>query len=265
MEAVEGYVMKEAVVAIIQARVGSTRLPGKVFLPLSGESVLEHVIMRVKKAKTVSETMVATSIKKADKKIANLCERSGVRVFRGSEEDVLDRFYQAAAELKPAHIVRITADCPMIDPEVVEDVIGKHLENGADYTSNTIKSTYPDGEDVEVFKMSTLEEAWKNAKLSSEREHVTPYIRNNPQLFKLFNVACKTDLSRMRWTLDEEKDYEFLRKIFDNLYSSNHFFGIEDILIFLRKNPQVENINSSIARNDGYRKSLKNDRTVNNG
>lgn len=257
--------MTDKVIAIIQARIGSTRLPRKVLLPLAGKSALEHVIMRVKKAEKVSEVIVATSTKENDRKIIKLCNELGVYVFCGSEEDVLDRFYQASRLLKADHIVRITADCPMIDPGIIDNVILEHIKDRADYTSNTIKPAYPNGEDVEVFKMSVLEKAWKNAKLSSEREHVTPYIRNNSQIFKLLNVAYKVDLSGKRWTLDEEKDYEFLKEIFNNLYPLNPFFGMENILSFLEKNPRVENINSAIMRNKGYQKSLKNDRIVNNG
>jgi len=254
--------MKEKVIAIIRARIGATRLPGKVLLPLAGKSVLEHVIIRVKKAKEISEVMVATSVKEDDKRIVKFCEGFGTRVFCGSEEDVLDRFYQAAKLLQPDHIVRITADCPAIDPEVIDDVIEKHLENGADYTSNSISLTYPNGEDVEVFKTAVLEKAWKEANLFSEREHVTPYMKNNPRIFKLFNVSYKTDLSKKRWTLDEEKDYNFLKEIFDNLYPLNPFFGMEDVLRFLKNNPKLEEINSAIVRNEGYLKSLKNDHIV---
>lgn len=257
--------MTDKVVAIIQARIGSTRLPGKVLLPLAGNSVLEHVIMRVRKAKEVSGVIVATSTKEDDIKIVEFCKKLNVQAFRGSEEDVLDRFYQASRLLKPDHIVRITADCPMIDPKIIDEIVFKHLKNRFDYTSNTMEPSYPDGEDVEVFKISVLEKAWKNAKLSSEREHVTPYIRNNPQIFKLSNVSYKTDLSARRWTLDEEKDYKFLKKIFESLYSLNPFFSMEDILRFLEENPGIEKTNANISRNEGYQEALKNDRIINNG
>ncbi len=244
-------------IAIIQARIGATRLPGKVLLKLAGKSVLEHVILRVKKAGSISDVVVATSVKKDNEAIVEFCGKLGVRTFSGSEEDVLDRFYQAALLLKPEHMVRITADCPMIDPDIIDEIVSKHIEKGCDYTSNTIKPTYPDGEDVEVFKMSALEMAWKNAKLPSEREHVTPYIRNNPKLFRAVNVSYKTDLSGKRWTLDEERDYRFLSGVFEGLYGTNHFFGMEEVLKFLEKNPELEGINSSIMRNEGYLKSLR--------
>jgi len=257
--------MTNKVLAIIQARMGSTRLPGKVLLPLAGKSVLEHVIMRVQKAEKVSRIIVATSISKDNERIVDACKRLSVGIFRGSEEDVLDRFYRASLTIRPDHVIRITADCPMIDPEVIDNVISRHLKDKADYTSNTIEFTYPDGEDVEIFKMIALKEAWKNAKLSSQREHVTPYIKANPQIFKILNVAYRINLSKKRWTLDQEKDYRFLIKIFDNLYPSNHFFGMDEILKFLEKNPRIKKINSGIARNEGYLKSLKKDKTIKNG
>ncbi|MBU0605748.1 MAG: glycosyltransferase family protein [Candidatus Omnitrophica bacterium] len=257
--------MKEKIIAIIQARIGSTRLPGKVLLPLAGKSVLEHVIRRVQRSKNVSEVVVATSVGSADVAIAGMCKELSVRVFRGREQDVLDRFYQASVPLNPDHVVRVTADCPMIDPQVIDTVIARHFEGKADYTTNTIQPTYPDGEDIEIFTALALEKAWRFAKLPSEREHVTPYMRNNPQLFKLSNVAYATDLSGKRWTIDEERDYLFLQEIFNALYPVNNFFGMDDIVSFLKKNPRIEEINSGITRNDGYRKSLKNDRTSANG
>lgn len=252
-------------VAIIQARMRATRLPDKVLMPLAGRSVLEHVIARLKRSEEVSEVIVATSTNRDDEKITEFCKKLNVKAFRGSEEDVLDRFYQASKLSEPEHIVRITADCPMIDPEIISEIVNEHLKSGSDFTSNTIKPTYPDGEDVEVFKMSALENAWKNAKLLSEREHVTPYMKNNPRSFKLLNVVYKTDLSAKRWTLDEKNDYEFLKEVFADLYPRDPFFGMEDVLLFLEKNPQVERINLAISRNEGYKKSLRNDGVINNG
>lgn len=251
--------MADKIIAIIQARISSARLPGKVLLRLADRSVLEHVVMRVQEAKKISNVVVATSVKKDDEKIEGICKEIGVSVFRGSEEDVLDRFYHAALPLRPDHIVRITADCPMMDPDIIDNIIERHIGSGSDYTCNVIEPTYPDGEDVEVFKMSALEQALGKAKLTSEREHVTPYIRNNPQIFKLLNVRCITDLSKKRWTLDEERDYRFLKIIFDSLYSSNRIFRMDDVLRFLEANPGLEEINSDILRNEGYLKSLRDD------
>ena len=255
----------DRIIAIIQARVGSTRLPNKVLLDLEGKTVLEHVINRVSKGKLVGETVVATTVLEEDLKIVKLCSGKGVRAYCGSENDVLDRFYQAARLFGAGHVVRVTADCPLIDHEIIDDVLSLHLKKKSDYTSNIIKETFPDGEDVEVFTFEALKEAWESAELSSQREHVTPYIRNNPGIFKLANFSSPKDLSDKRWTLDEEEDYEFIRKIYGALYKKSKFFGMKEILGFLRSHPEYEKINSRMTRNEGYSKSLKNDKRVSKG
>lgn len=249
--------------AIIQARMSSTRLPGKVLMDLEGKPVLEHVVERVSACKYINEIIVATTNKKEDDAISKLCKKIGVNIYRGSEEDVLDRFYQAVKSFVPDHIVRITADCPLIDPEVIDSVIKLHLKNNADYSSNTLKETYPDGEDVEVFTFKALEKSWKSAKLRSEREHVTPYIRKNFSLFKLCNLEYRENLSNKRWTLDERRDYEYIKIIYKNLYKKDSCFGMKDILKFIENHPEVEKINRDIMRNEGYMKSLKNDMAIN--
>jgi len=250
------------VTAIIQARMGARRLPNKVLLELEGKSVLEHVINRVRKSRLVNEVTVATTVDKKDSEIAALCMRKIVRVYRGSENDVLDRYYQAAVLFGAGHIVRITADCPMIDYKIIDHVLKIHLRDRNDYTSNTMKETYPDGEDCEVFRFEALRKAWTDAKLFSEREHVTPYIKNNPDIFKLSNLDSLEDLSGKRWTLDEEKDYEFIKKIYKALYKKNNFFGMKEILKFLKSHPEYEKINNKIIRNEGYLKSLREDRIL---
>jgi len=240
----------------------SIRLPGKVLMQLGGKTVLEHVIARAGASKLASMLIVATSTRKNDEKIVDQCERIGVRVFCGSENDVLDRFYNATKPLNPKHIVRITADCPLIDPAIIDRVIAEHIKRGADYTSNTIIPTYPDGEDVEVFKLSALESAWRDARLPSEREHVTPFIKKNPERFKLVNVSHKIDLSDGRWTLDEKDDYLFLEEIFNNLYDGKSIFGMNDVLEFLRDKAHLECMNNHINRDEGYKRSLKKDKTT---
>ena len=249
--------------AIIQARTRATRLPDKVLFDLEGKAVLEHVINRAKASKYIADVFVGTTIKKADLKIVKLCAELDVSVFCGSEDDVLDRYYQTARLVRPKHVVRITADCPVIDPMVVDKVIELHIKENADYTSNTFGETYPDGQDVEVFTFEALKESWENAELASEREHVTPYMRNNPKKFKLSSLNYSDNLSNMRWTLDNKEDYEFLKIVFKNLYHQNPLFGMNDILYFLGKNPAVERINMHIMRNEGYAKSLREDRIVN--
>ena len=248
-------------VGIIQARVNSTRLPNKVLLDLKGKTVMERVIERVQRSRLVEDVIVATTMEEQDLELALLCEKRGVKVYRGSEEDVLDRYYQAARVFLIKDIVRITADCPLIDPMIIDEAIGLYTSMKADYVSNALRETFPDGEDVEVFSFETLENAWKNAKLYSEREHVTSYIRKHPEFFKIENLICKQNLSQKRWTLDEKKDYEFIKLIYENLYNEGDGnFGMREILEFLKRYPECEKINSGIKRNEGYMKSLQKDK-----
>lgn len=249
-------------IAIIQARLGSTRLPGKVLFDLEGKTVLERVIERVRASKLIDDVVVATTIRKEDLRIVKLCADIGTSVYCGSVDDVLDRYYQAARLFKADHVVRITSDCPLIDPEVIDSVIKLHFLDEADYSSNIIKETYPDGEDVEVFTFEALKKAWKNAHLASEREHVTPYLQKN-SAFKIASLEYIKDLSHKRWTLDNPEDYEFIKLIFKNLHNKNQLFGMNEILKYIDKNPEVEKINKSIIRNEGYLKSLKEDKTLN--
>lgn len=251
--------MKINNLAIIQARSNSTRLPKKVLMKLQDKTVLEHVINRVKESHLIDDIVVATTLNNDDIEIVKICSKNNIKVYCGSEDDVLDRFYQIAKILKPTNVIRITADCPVIDPKIIDMVIESHLSNSIDYTSNTIVPTFPDGLDIEVFKFYALEKAFFNATLLSEREHVTPYIRNNKDIFTDLNVKNKINYSNKRWTLDNKEDFEFLSIIYENLYHKNNLFGFSEILDFLEKNPEIEKINSSIERNEGYKKSLLND------
>lgn len=245
------------VVAIIQARMGSNRLPRKVLLKLYGKTILEHVVERVSCARRVEKVIVATTVKNEDSDIADLAMKAGYAMYRGSENDVLDRYYQSAKAYNVEHIVRITADCPVIDPQIIDSVVEYYFKNKADYGSNILDETFPDGEDVEVFSFETLEKAWQKAELPSDREHVTPYIRRNKRSFKLASYTNKVDLSGKRWTLDQEEDYRFLKEIFKKLYRSNPQFGMNDILKVLQECPHLENINNGIMRNQGYCKSVQ--------
>jgi len=231
-------------------------------MDLGGKSVLERVIQRVLRSRGIDEAIVVTTLAKRDLSLVRICAERGVRVFCGSEDDVLDRFYQTAKILSPDHIVRITADCPVLDPMVVEHVINRHLSSGADYTSNGLVERYPDGEDVEVFSFAALQKAWKDASLVSEREHVTPYIRNHPELFLLESVISEKDLSDQRWTLDTDRDYEFLSALYRELGPENEYFGMERILAFLAERKDLRKLNEGIARNEGLAKSLREDRKI---
>jgi len=252
-----------SIIAVIQARISSTRLPGKILKKIEGKTILEHVIDRVREAKKLDDVIVATTVRKEDLEIVKLCANLGISVFCGSEDDVLDRYYQVARLFKAEHIIRITSDCPLVDPLVIDKVIELYFQKKADYASNTMPESFPDGLDTEVFSFKTLKIVWKNAKLFSEREHVTPYIRKNSNIFKITNLKSKFNLSNKRWTLDEPEDFEFIKIIYENLYPKDSLFGTETILNYLRENPEVEKINKNIIRNEGYLKSLKEDKIKN--
>ena len=248
--------------AIIQARMASVRLPRKVLLDIMGKPVLEYVVERTRKADSVEKVVVATTLREEDAAIVELAGRMDVLSYRGSEDDVLDRFYQSAKLFNIKHIARITADCPLIDPELIDSVIDHYFKSKADYCSNALEETFPDGEDIEIFSFKALEAAWREAKLLSEREHVTPFIKKHPEIFRIESYKSEKDLSGKRWTLDRKEDLEFIKKIIESLYAKNPYFGIKDILRFLKENPAIEDINKGIERNEGYIRSLKEDRPI---
>jgi len=237
--------------AIIQARTGSSRLPGKVLLELpygSGITVLEQVIRRVKKSQKADEVIVATTTKEEDLKIVHVAEKEGVKTFRGSEKDVLSRYYYAAKEHNLDVVVRITSDCPCIDPSVIDLVVEHHLKTGADYTRN---EGYPRGFDVEVITFKALEEAHRCATLESDREHVCPYLyRTAKEKFKVEYVPAPREYYRpdIRVTLDTEEDYALLCCVFDNLYWENPFFGVPEVVDLFDKKPYLGIINKKIRQ-----------------
>ena len=253
---------ENSIVAIIQARMGSTRLPGKVLINIQGKPLLEHVINRVRQSRLIDKIIIATTTKERDRVILEMAQSWGLESYAGSEEDVLDRFYQAARIYRARTIVRITPDDPFKDPEVIDKVISYYLKSkgNVDYVSNTIKPTYPEGLDVEVFSFEALEKAWREAKKSSEREHVTPYIWNHPEIFRLANVENDDDLSHLRWTLDTEADLQFTREIYSRLYHGQLFL-MKGILALLRAEPELMRINEGTTRGVGYLKSLEEERT----
>ena len=246
------------IVAIIQARMSSLRLPGKVLMPLAGKPVLEHVVRRIRACKTIEKVVVATSTDHADDAIQAWCEKEGVSHYRGSLDDVLDRYYQAAKNHKADAVVRITADCPAVDPTIVDEVVGGFLAGGYDYYG--LSGEFPDGLDCTVFSFAALERAWREAKLKSEREHVGPYVEKHPELFKIGGYRKFTGLSHHRWTLDEPRDYEFLQAVFARLYREGTPFLAAEVLALLDKEPELVTINGNIIRNEGYLKSLAEDR-----
>lgn len=248
------------ITAIIQARMGSTRLPGKMLHRIAGKTVLEHVVERVRRATTVRRIIVATTVNPADRKIGSLAEKAGATVFYGSEEDVLDRYYKAARECGAETIVRVTGDCPVIDPALIDRIAHAFTGKDVDYASNALPPTFPDGMDVEVFSFSALERAWTEAVLPSEREHVTPYIYSHPERFRIANLTNAIDASALRLTLDEHSDEILIRKIIRFFKRNNQdTFGLAEILALWRKQPDFFAVNQHIRRNEGYTKSLKSD------
>lgn len=245
------------IIAIIQARMNSSRLPKKVLADICGVPMLLRVVERVKKARYVKQLVVATSLNSDDDDIQNLCNAFGIACFRGDLHDVLDRYYSAAMHYGADVVVRVTADCPLIDPLVIDHVIKVFLSDFSDYTSNTIQCTYPDGLDTEVFCIGSLERAWREARLSSEREHVTPYIYKHPELFKLKNVEHTIDLSTLRWTVDEARDLDFVRAVYKRMNASE--FTLNDVLKLVERHPEMATMNHGIMRNEGYLKSLQQD------
>ena len=243
------------VVAIVQARMSSSRLPGKVLLPLAGKPVLAHVIERLQSCNSLDGLVLATSIKSEDGAIQQWCSANRVDCFRGSLNDVLDRYYQAATHYKADAIVRITADCPLIDPMIVDEVVEGFLAGNFDAYS--LAGEFPDGLDCQVFSYSAIERAWSEAKLPSEREHVGPYIeKTHPELFNIGSLEKFSGLSHHRWTLDEARDYEFLQAVFARLCKEGSLFRTSEILALLEREPDLLQINSGIIRNEGYLKSL---------
>jgi len=248
------------VVAIIQARMGSTRLPGKTLADISGKPLLAHIIERTKGSRTVNEIVVATTTEPEDRVILSLATEYGVKTYAGSSDDVLDRFYQAARQAEAELIVRVTADDPFKDPEVLDRIVGQILTHPKlAYASNTIEPTYPEGLDIEVFTVGALEQAWREAHLPSEREHVTPYIWKNADQFTLTNIRHNTDLSHLRWTLDYEEDLRFTREVYARLHKPGEIFLMENVLALLEREPELGKINMGILRNEGYLKSLAQD------
>jgi spore coat polysaccharide biosynthesis protein SpsF len=236
------------IVAIVQARMSSTRLPGKVLKKIKGKFILDYVVDRLRMCKNLDKIVLATTTNKKDDKLQQYAIDKKIDYYRGSEEDVLSRYYYAAKEFRADIIVRITSDCPLTDPEVVDKTIKKHIEDKADYTANTIIRTFPRGLDVEVFNYEVLQYGFKNAKKEHQREHVTPYIRENPDKFKIVNIEQDDRLKRpdIRITIDTEEDFILISKIIDSFNNIN--FKTRDIIDFLDKNPDLLKINKNIKQ-----------------
>lgn len=236
------------IVAIVQARMGSTRLPGKILKTVLGKPLLGYLIDRLKRAKYLSKIVIATTDQRQDDAIAAFALSQNVGLFRGSEEDVLDRYAQAAVAYHADVIVRITSDCPLMDPEVIDRGIQIFLDNRYDYVSNTIHRTYPRGLDVEIFSRKALNFAAKEASNREEREHVTPYILRHPELFTLKNFSHHHDLSSFRWTIDTNEDFTLISKLIEMTYPDHPEFSLDDLLLVNSEHPELRLINSHIEQ-----------------
>jgi spore coat polysaccharide biosynthesis protein SpsF len=243
-----------SVVCIMQARTGSTRLPEKVLKKIKNKTILEHDIDRVLKAKTVDELVIATTEKDEDNVIVDIAKNCSVGYYRGSEDNVLSRYYFAAKKYDAEIVIRITSDCPLIDPQIIDDMVNEFLKlrknENIDYLSNKVKMTFPRGLDVEVFTFDALEKTFLEATQKFEKEHVTPYIYLNPKKFKIKNYENDTDYSMFRWTLDTEEDFLFIKKIYDHLYNENKMFLFRDVLKYVQENPEISKLNEHVRQKD---------------
>jgi len=235
-------------IVIIQARMGSTRLPNKVMKDLCGKPVLWHVVNRLKHSKYISDIVIATTALPEDDAIQKFCEENNLKYYRGSSENVLSRYYEAAGKYEAETVIRITSDCPVIDPVLLDEMIVDFNNSNADYMSNSLLRTFPRGLDAEIFSFKVLEKTYKEASKQYELEHVTPYIYQHPELFSLKNFANVTDYSYHRWTLDTEEDYKLLQEIYNNLYDEVKLFQWKDILKLVELKPELLEINKHIEQ-----------------
>ena len=254
--------MRPEVTAIIQARMTSTRLPGKVMKEVLGQPLLSYLIERVQCCKGIKNIILATTLNSEDDPIVAYGNKQGISVFRGSENNVLERFHEAAMMYSARHIMRVTADCPLIDPDILYLLFEYYSVEKLDYVSNFIYPTLPDGLDAEIFTFEALDYACRHSSLQSEIEHVTPYIRTHPEIFKIGNWTYHEDLSKLRWTVDEPEDFEFVKQVIEILYPINKNFRISHILELLHQRPDLVQINTHIKRNEGLLKSLEEDKML---
>ena len=250
------------IVAITQARSGSTRLPNKVLKKINDQTLLDIHLNRIKQSQLITELVVATTVNEADQAIVEVANAHGLKSYQGSEQNVLDRFYQCAKPLNPDWVIRLTSDCPLIDAQLIDKVVSKvTTTDEIDYGSNVLECTYPDGQDIEVFRFSALEKAWKEAQLQSEKEHVTPYIHKNSDfngksLFKALSIKNDQDFQTVRLTVDTPEDFEVINAIIDELGTDKSWK--EYVNLYLEQT-SIREKNSHIQRNEGYVKSLNED------
>lgn len=250
-------------IGIIQARLFSSRLPGKIMLEVCGKPLLEHMITRVKHSKKLDDVIVATSVNKLDDLIEDWCQKHQIKCFRGPEQDVLKRLKLAKDFFNGDTIIRLCSDCPLIDPKIIDDVLGIYESNNYDFVSNLfplVGRTFPDGMSAEVFSSKLLDESDMNSKKPSEREHVTFYFWMHPDRFKIFRHDYPEDLSKFRFNLDYIQDYCLIRSVFESLYPKNNFFTMEDTINWLKSHPEILKFNDMIDSNQGWKKSFDDDK-----
>jgi len=251
----------ERILLITQARCGSTRLPGKVLMKIEGKPLLHIHLQRLKESKLITDMVVATTTNDEDEAICEIATECGFHFYRGFVNDVLDRFYQAAQPFQPDWVVRVTSDCPLLDAALVDKVISHAVNNDLDYCSNVLEPSYPDGQDVEICKYAALKTAWTDAKQTSEREHVTPYIWKNStfkggSLFKSDNFSEGYNYGHLRMTVDEASDFEVIKALIEKLGTQRKWTEYAE---YLESNEEIKNINNAITRNAGYVQSVKHD------
>lgn len=248
------------IIATIQVRMGSTRLPQKALKKILGKPMLWHLINRVKKANLVDKIVIATTTNEEDKTIINFAKENGIDYYAGSENDIVDRLYKTAKKFNAEAIVRVTGDCPLIEPRIIDKEIEYYIKNrdGIDYISNVHpRRTYPDGLDTEIYPFKTLERMWKEIKDPFLREWICTYIIENSDKFRAANIENEENLSLMRWTVDYKEDLEFVREIYNKLYKHDKVFHMEEILKLLRQNPRLMEINKKFICDEAYIKALK--------
>ncbi len=241
------------VVGILQARMSSTRLPGKVLLPIMGRPMLARQLERLQRSKSLHQLVVATSDGSSDEPIAEVCVTENVPCFRGSLNDVLDRFTRCAHSFGASHIVRLTGDCPLTDPELIDELVAFYLSRNVSYASNCRPTSLPDGLDAEIFTIEALEAAWREADEPFAREHVVPFIVRQPDRFSIANWTTEEDFSSLRWTVDEPEDFDFVTKVYEALYPRNPRFGFKDVLALMQQQPELVSMNNRFERNQGSR------------
>lgn len=240
--------------AIIQARCGSTRFPNKVFADINGRPLIWHVVNRLTYAKTINDIVIATTINSKDDKIAQWCIDNNIACYRGSENDVLNRYFCASLAFPSDVIVRITADDPFKEPALIDAVVNKLIDENLDYATNNFPPSWPEGLDCEAFKFSILKESEESTNNPFEREHVTQYIYHNPQKFKIGNVSSDKNYSDYRWTIDKEEDYEMVKAIYSHrLKNNDEILLMDEIMNILERNPDIIKINSTVERSTMYK------------